>query len=1096
MLHFMLGTAGSGKTNTVRRRIAERVENGESGIVLLTPEQYTFESEKALLNLLGATSADRAEVISFTRLIDYIGENNPDFSGIHADTGIKAVILKKALLSVKDKLSAFDRVKPSPEFILSLLEVMTELKQSNIMPEDLDFSIKSNSNNTFRNKIHDLGLIISAYNAMLSEKYLDPDDDLLRLNNALNENRYFLGKTVYIDAFDGFTKQQYMIIEHIIKDAEDVFVSFCTDGTFDKDMGTGIFSNVKGEIARFINIAKSNNVDIAKPEIFNNSPRFINEGIACVEKLLRGDYEDLDRDCSCVTVCEASSLYDEVDYTARTIKKLVRENGYRYRDFTVIVRNMDDYRQIFDSAFTRYNVPCYLDKRADNNDLMLVSYALSILKTAVSGYLQENVFNFLKSPLSIMSIDEVSELENYVFMWNIGYNAWEEEWKCNPDGIDSDFNEIKLSEVNDLRQKAVDFIAPLKKAIETNDTRKICSELFNLIERSETDIKLKKYAAELKADGNLFLAELQYKSWDFFADLMDKTVAVSGTYTSPKELVETVEMLLKCDALSTIPARIDEVMIGDAYRIRPCDPKIVFVLGANYREMPMPPSNKGILTINDRASLIDSGIDINDRVTTDSIKERYAAYSSVCCASERVYIAYHMFDKENHQSVRSDFVSDMLKNLEGINFVREDELRKDRLESSLSAFEFFAENYDKVSCDYDKINDDYLKNSIDFIETARKGIADSISPSTAVKLHGSDITVSPTRLETYSKCPFSHFCRYDINAKPIEQARINAIQRGTISHYVLEKLIKKYVTELNKLTDAELTEEITTAVKEYIDLRFKGFNVDDKEFVFTVERIKKLLFDVLKNIGEELAQTEFKPTMFEQKISPDSEIKPIKIDTDTGSAMVKGTVDRVDIFEKDGKSYVRVVDYKTNNKQFNLSEILYGLNLQMLLYLYSITDSDESGNSECAGILYMPVKRNDYVLNEGKDNNFYLRNGLVLNENMIPEAMEPEAKERFIPYNYDSKGGYKSKLLISSNDFKDIKRKVIEVVREKVNQMNSGDISCSPVTSGGKSPCDYCDYKTVCLSADINLEVVKPDAKALNKIRMEAIVNETDSGTE
>ncbi|MBQ5901774.1 MAG: PD-(D/E)XK nuclease family protein, partial [Clostridia bacterium] len=307
-------------------------------------------------------------------------------------------------------------------------------------------------------------------------------------------------------------------------------------------------------------------------------------------------------------------------------------------------------------------------------------------------------------------------------------------------------------------------------------------------------------------------------------------------------------------------------------------------------------------------------------------------------------------------------------------------------------------------------------------------------------------------------------------------------------------LIKKYVSKLNEITDANLTEEIEISVKEYIDSRFTGFDVEDKEFVFTVERIKKLLFDVLRNIGAELAQTEFKPVMFEQSILPDGEIKPIKIDTETGSAMIIGTVDRVDILEKDGKSYVRVIDYKTGKKLFNLSEILYGLNLQMLLYLYSIADSDQSRNTECAGILYMPVRRNEYSDKAGlKDNNSYAMNGLVLFENMIPEAMEPEAKGKFIPYKYDRKGAYSSKLLISSDDFKDIKRKVIEVVRDKVDRMNGGDISRSPIKAGGYSPCDFCDYSSVCLSANVNIETVPSDSNALDNIRMEAIMNETDS---
>ncbi len=383
------------------------------------------------------------------------------------------------------------------------------------------------------------------------------------------------------------------------------------------------------------------------------------------------------------------------------------------------------------------------------------------------------------------------------------------------------------------------------------------------------------------------------------------------------------------------------------------------------------------------------------------------------------------------------------------------------------------------------------------IKTERKGIADSISADTAVKLHGKDIAISPSRLEAFNKCPFSYFCRYDIDAKPIEKATITSIQRGTIAHYVLEKLLKKYVAKLNEITDTMLKTEIEACVKEYIDMHFSGFDTDEKQFVFTVERIKNLLFDVLRNIGAELAQTEFKPVMFEQPISPDSDIKPIKIETNSGSAMVIGTVDRVDIMEKDGKSYVRVIDYKTGKKIFDLSEILYGLNLQMLLYLFSIVESDKSDSSESAGILYMPVRRNKYADGTGKNDNIsYAMNGLVLYDNMIPEAMEPEAKGQFVPFKIKANGDYDSKSLISSDDFKDIKKKVISVVRESVERLNGGDISCLPVVTGGYSVCEYCDYSSVCLSADKNVREIPSNSDVLETIRTEVKKGETDMPTE
>lgn len=1093
----MLGTAGSGKTKAVRECIAERVKNGESGIVLLAPEQYTFESEKALLNLLGATAANKAEVMSFTKLVEYIGADLSSFAGTRADTGIKAVILKNALKSIKNELEVFSSTKPSPEFILSLLGIITELKQSNILPQSLESAAFSVNNKTFSKKLRDLSLIMSAYNAALAEKYVDPDDDLTRLNDALNDNHYFIGKTVFIDAFDGFTMQQYKIIEHIIKDSDDIFVSFCTDGVFDKEMGTGLFSNVKKEIARFMNIAKSNSVGIAKPIFFENSPRFKNVGISYVERAMRGEKVNNTDDCSGVTICEAETLYDEVDFTARTIKKLVRENGYRYRDFTVIVRNMDDYRHIFDSAFNRYSVPCYLDKRADNNDLMLVSYTYNILKATSMGFSQEYVLSFLKSPLSFMSIEEVSDLENYIFMWNVKGDSWFEEWKCNPDGMDAEFNNEKLIKINELRQKTVEFILPLKKTILGNETKKICAELYNSLVKADAPTKLKEYANSLKEDGNLFLADLQYKSWDFLSDLLDKIVTVLGAHTEPKELIETFEMLLKCDSLGTIPSRIDEVMIGDAYRIRPCDPKVVFVLGANYQEMPMPPSNSGLLTINDRSALINSGVEINNRAETDSIKERYAAYSSVCCASERVYITYHCFNKSNGQAMPSEFVIKLLKSINGIKLVYEKDSRMDRFESAASALEFLAENYDNIDCDFAELSDIGLKNSIGLIETARLGIDNYILQDVAKKLHGKDIYLSPSKLEQFSKCPFAYFCRYNIKAQPINKAQINSLQRGTIAHYVLEKLLKKYSVEINAIDDNKLCDEITDCVNEYINEHFVGFETDEKQFVFTIERIKKLLFDILRNIGEELSQTDFKPIMFEKRIAPDSDIKPISVDMDEGSVQVIGTVDRVDIMQKDGKAYVRVIDYKTGKKNFALSDILYGLNMQMLLYLYAFVESSKNINADYAGILYMPVRRADYIkAKSSEDNTNYTMNGLINSENAIPEAMERDGQGKFVPFKFGSNGAYKSDSLVTSTDFEDIKNKIMTVLRQTGERMIQGDIRRTPMIVDSYSVCDKCDYNTVCLSANQNTIAALHDKNAIETIRREVRGDEADKTAE
>ena len=1094
MLHFILGTAGTGKTSTVRNRIANEVKEGKGGIILLTPEQYTFESEKALLKSLGATAADKAEVLSFTKLIEYIGGDLKEFLGKRADNGIKAVIMKKALVSIKDELLVYNRTKPTTEFILSMLGIITELKQSGIDSSLLNNVAVNSNNKTFSNKIHDLALIYSAYTSILGEKYLDSDDDLDRLNEALLNNRFFKGKTVYVDAFDGFTAQQYRIIEHIIRDADDVYFSFCTDSMNDEKEGTGLFSNVKSEIHKIKGIADDFGIKVAVPEVFNDYLRFKNDALVAVEHILRDEEYELTEINNAVTICKAETVYDEIDFAARTIKKLVRLEDYRYRDITVIVRDIDTYRQYFDSAFSRYGIPCYLDKRADNIDLMLASYLDNVIKAVVSGFSQDVIFSLLKSPLSFMKIEDVSELENYVFVWNIKPSDWYNEWTANPDGIDAKMNDKKLAIINKLRKSTVDFLLPIKEAVVSEDTKEICTALYNFLVKSNAPEKIKEYAEILEAEGNNFLADLQYKSWDLIIDLLDKIVTVSSKYIKPSELIETYELLLKCESIGTIPSRLDEVMIGDAYRIRPCNPKIVFIIGANYREMPKPPSNNGILSIIDRGLLKDYDVKINDRIESDAIKERYVIYSSVCSASEKIFISYHDFDSSHDKVEASDFVN-LIREKLNLSIHNEFDSRMDRFESKDSLIEYIAENYDKLGDDFsfdkfDLDNANILNNAFD---TMLNGIDESISSVTANKYKSGDMYLSPSRVETFSHCPFMYFCSYDMKAKKIDKAEISSRNRGTIAHHVLENILKKYASKVSELTDDEIISEIDFYTNEYISQHFAGFDIDEKRFVFTVERIKKLLFDVIKNIGQEFAQSKFEPIGFEEKIGDENDIKPLKIPVDDGNVMIIGTIDRVDIFKKDDKAYIRVIDYKTGKKTFSLSHILYGLDMQMLLYLFSYIESKSDVNGKPAGALYMPVKYNDFVeTNDQEDKLKFTMNGLINIEDRIPEAMERDAEKKFVPYSYNKGGEYNAGPLYTSDDFDDIKKKIVSVVQSIATRMKQGDISRNPLYIDSNTACVYCDYREVCLSADTNLKIAKKAKNTMEIIRNEVKENGTD----
>ena len=260
-----------------------------------------------------------------------------------------------------------------------------------------------------------------------------------------------------------------------------------------------------------------------------------------------------------------------------------------------------------------------------------------------------------------------------------------------------------------------------------------------------------------------------------------------------------------------------------------------------------------------------------------------------------------------------------------------------------------------------------------------------------------------------------------------------------------------------------------------------------------LERIKKLLFDVIKNIGQEFAQSKFEPIGFEEKIGDENDIKPLKIPVDDGNVMIIGTIDRVDIFKKDDKAYIRVIDYKTGKKTFSLSHILYGLDMQMLLYLFSYIESKSDVNGKPAGALYMPVKYNDFVeTNDQEDKLKFTMNGLINIEDRIPEAMERDAEKKFVPYSYNKGGEYNAGPLYTSDDFDDIKKKIVSVVQSIATRMKQGDISRNPLYIDSDTACVYCDYREVCLSADTNLKIAKKTKNTMEIIRNEVKENGTD----
>ena len=1071
MLQFVLGTAGSGKTWYVRNLIAEKVKSGERGIMLLVPEQNNYESERAMLRLLGSASTEVVEVASFTLLARNIAQVCGSDALRTADDGIKMLMMGRALRSVRGQLTVYGKSEVSKELCSKFLDFYTELKRSAVTNSELLQSAGKLSG-AVSNKIEDISTVLGAYEGLLKGRFNDPLDDLLKLDENLNSIEYFKDRTVVIDAFKGFTEQQYRILSHIIRQAREIYVTVCADSLHDGDEETGVFSNNKAAAAHILQLAHDNNVTVAPPITVNTDKRFNGTVLRSVESLMRGG-DPVECEGGELTVCACLNSYDEADYVARTVRRMVRTQGYRYRDFAVIARDIGAYRNLLVDAFERYNVACFSDMRTDAGSLALFRFVLNAISCAAFGFRGDAVMQCVKSVLSGISVEEASLVENYALIWNISGSEWTEEWTKNPDGLEEKFDRDLLRRINSVRERAVLPLQKLSAELSSGDVRTVCRGIYDFLISVGADKNLARYADEFEARGEFYSANIHRKSWSTLMSCLDNAVRVfDGDVCDKREFCDLFQILLNSCDIGAIPDRLDEVVLGSADRIRAGNPRITFVIGANYSVFPRPVGKGSLLSLAERKSLIDAGIAVPDYENHTAVDEQFFIYSALCTPSEGLYITYHTSSVSGGKSMPAEFVGKILDGIpQAVHTVSADSER-DRFEGVLPSVELVStEKYRPYA---DALREQLLQRGIAQGSISLNGPDSStseIKPENALRLFGENIKMSASRVETYARCPFSFFCKFGLSARPVRSAELDVMRRGTLIHYVLEKSVFSHGRELSQMTAEQRMSEISELLHEYSDKTLGGYDSLDKGFLFMLDRIALLIDRLLSRIGEEMSVCDFTPDKFELNIGGD-EIDAVTVPLDNGSVTLTGLIDRVDVYRADGRTYVRIVDYKTGSKQFDLSDIFYGMNMQMLIYLFAVVSSGMYENAVPAGVLYMPSKRPIHSVDRGVDDSKLsgmdddkLRmNGLLLDDTVSLSAMEQDGAGRFIPYFPNSRRA--TSYIADKNAFDALNEKVKNILRAVGDCIHSGKVCAEPTDPAGGDACKYCDYASVCLRDD------------------------------
>ena len=1111
MLRFILGKSGSGKS-TEALRIAGELADNNLPIMLIVPDQSTFECEKTLLDVFGAKKAEKVLVFGFSRLCKYVFELTGNSADNVIDEGTRAVVMSLALEELTEKLSLLSS-KGNKSLVDVMLQTVSDLKKSSVTSNELRGASKLVEDETLKTKLNETALISDTFDALVSQSYIDPMDDLTRLNIILLKNNVLKDYTIIFDGFSGFTMQQLNVVRNLMRDCTATYFTLTLDPL--TDGSEEVFTTSQQTYKILKEYAKRDGVDIKVPIKLTDLHRFKNDELALLEQnIFRTHIEPLEIVPENICVYNAVDMYDECEYVARKIKHLVIEKGYLYSDISVICHDTEPYKGILSEILEKYEIPYFSDEHADIDVKPVIRLVNSIFRCLIYDFDREDVLALLKSGLTEFSVEEISLFENYLFVWNVSGSAFKNEFVQNPKGYSekfSDYDKDVLAKVENLRKSIVEPLTAFKENAKDKNGLEISKLFYTLLEELKVPDALRRMYAEFEKSDDKAVGAEQIRIWNMFISVLDKTAAVIGTKTMTiKRYYELLSLQISAMQLSDIPRTIDCVTITTAQRVRISKQKASFLIGCVDGIFPAIPHTSGIFSPFELKMLAMNEIELGDDFAALNNLETFMAYSCMTSASEYISVSFYSSDITGTSYQPSEIVLQCTKVFKNIcvNDKMDFDSKKESMYALRPAFDTIAEMIGKGKKVPDSLlkvfseNPEYSAKLDSLINAKNKVPLKIFDKKNAEKLFGENLNISASQLEKFNLCRFSYFCNYGLNVRERLKAEINPMQYGTLVHYLLERFFSEYSKEhYSSMSDDELFEIVNTYLLEYSVSYFGEEQTKSNSFKYRLKTILDNVIYLMKHIMLELSQSEFFVADCELKIGEDIPSYTIAL-PDGHKIAVCGSVDRVDIMQRNGVTYLRVIDYKTGTKQFKLSDILYGINLQMLLYLHSIesSDSDKYGKVTPAGILYMPATvpyisadslKSIEKLPDELNKNLKM-NGLLLKDTEIIHGMDKTDAATYIPVKIKAGEPVSATSLATLEEFGKIFKKVDMLIAEMGKNIYDGNIEAKPL-KGGHDSCEYCPYDSVCAyrqSSPINCFSVD------NKAVIEEITNEINGKEE
>ena len=1089
-LKFVLGRSGSGKTEYITNEAVKTHEMGKNAIIIV-PEQYSHEREMQMIKKQGYI-CESLNVTSFNRLAYRIITD----SGIkrkRADRASKAMLLSRALSKCRSKLCYFKKAEEKTGYIDLFLDAISEFKKGQIMPETLSVAGK-NADGLLSARLSDLSLIYEEYNKLLNEKLADSDDDITLLASLCFGNEYIKNSIVYIDEFFRFTKNELFCIESMLSAGADVVVSLCMPENADIN---SVFSSVLKTRSMLEACARTAGANISLPHVLEGIKRFSSKELLVLEEAMSGKSLEYSEKTCDISLTVFKNRYDEVTSVATKIKTLVKD-GMSFCDIAVITGDYDGYSDIVKSTFESSEIPVFCDTRKKLLDHPIVIFLFSVFDL-LSGITTDKVCAYMKSDFANISRTDAARLENYVLSAAINYNDWldDKRFLKKSAGI---FSQEEESGEEGKRQLEIKncLLAPIislkeKMSLSKNVQDRVTAleDFFVVTGFEERIIEKAKGFEEL---GKLNLADEYTEIYNIITETLNTLKeTLDDENTGITVLREILTAGFSQKSIGIIPKVYDSVSFGDINRSVIKNVKALFLIGVNEGQFPTLPKASGVLTDDEREYLTSLGISVAPDSKTMIEATEFSLYESVNTAKEKLFVSYPI-DNDGNGMRPASFISKLkriYKNLSIENYLKDDILTPElSVSSRQSAYSYvltYIKDLDKNPlakrlCDELMLDEEYkvkLTRAIRFSQYENN--AGKLSDTAVSMLYGKNMTGSVSRFERFSACPFSFFVEYGLKARERKVLKVEAPDVGSLLHEVVERFSKVVQDKglsfktIDKQTQKQICDEIVDEMFSAMMIK-KVFSEGRINALKT--RLKSLVAKSVWAICEHVKRGEFEPTAFELSFDKNGDIEPVTVTLPTGEEITMiGRIDRIDTFNHEGKLYLKIIDYKSGNKVYSLSDIFNMTTLQLSVYMIAATENAKGvlgeGEPTFGGMFYFklddPVQDGmpDAEYDDEKALKGFKMSGLVSDDSGVVSAMDntlTSGWSAIIPVYMLKDGGISKSQSKSASieQYEKLKRYVKNAVTEIGKEILSGNIDIKPVRDGGISPCSYSRYRVVC----------------------------------